>query len=278
VARYLIRVLVTLIVAVISLESPAALAQSLPGGDWSPAAGAVGDNTYQGFIDQPASGATIAAGASFQVKGWVVDTTAQGWSGIDDVQVMLGSTSLAHLAVGQSRPDVASVLGNPYYAASGFGGTVSTALPGGQQTLTVVAHTPGKGSWSKTISVNVAGASGSTVAASSATGLVLRIISPSADDVVPSNNNGTIFGVAYDTRTRPELASGVDRVQVYLDGPRGEAGSQTLGDATLTGSDWSLTWQPTHFNKVQHHILWVYAHSAVTGEELLVQQDVNLSR
>jgi hypothetical protein len=263
----------------LSFGASAALAQSLPGAEWSPAAGAVGDNTYQGFIDQPASGATIAAGASFQVKGWVVDTTAEGWSGIDDVQVMLGSTSLGHLAVGQSRPDVANVLGNPFFANSGFAGTVNTALPGGPQTLTVVAHTPAKGSWSKSVSVNVAGASGAVTPASAAaaSGLVLRIISPTPDDIVPANNNGVIFGVAYDTRTRAELGSGVDRVQVYLDGPRGEAGSQTLGDATLNGSDWSLNWEPTRYNKVPHHILWVYARSSVTGEEALVQQDITLS-
>ena len=269
---------VTLTLAALPLGSSAALAQSLPGADWSPAAGAVGDNTFQGFIDRPASGTTVPAGASFQVKGWVVDTTAQGWSGIDDVQVMLGSTSLGHLAVAQSRPDVASVLGNPYYANAGFAGTIGMALPGGQQTLTIVAHTPGRGSWSKTVSVTVAGASGSMVPTGSATGLILRIISPSPDDLVVSNNNGTIFGTAYDTRTRSELGSGVDRVQVYLDGPRGQAGSQTLGDATLSGTNWSLTWEPTRFNGVQHHILWVYAHSSVTGEEALVQQEINLSR
>ena len=259
------------------LGAVAAVAQSLPGADWSPAAGATGDNTFQGFIDQPGSGATIAAGASFQVKGWVVDTTAQGWSGVDDVQVMLGSTSLGHLAVAQSRPDVASVLGNPFYTNSGFAGTITSALPSGAQTLTILAHTPGRGSWSKNVSVNVAGGSGTVVPAGQATGLVLRIISPTPDDLVPSNNNGTIFGVAYDTRTRAELGSGVDRIQVYLDGPRGQAGSQTLGDATLNGSDWSLTWQPTRFNTVSHHFLWVYARSAVTGEEILVQQEINLA-
>ena len=279
VSRTCVGLILTLVALALPFGTSLALAQSVPGAEWSPAAGAVGDNTYQGFIDQPASGATIAAGAAFQVKGWVVDTTAQGWSGIDDVQVMLGSTSLGHLAVGQSRPDVASVLGNPFFGNSGFAGTITSALPAGSQTLTVVAHTPAKGSWSKNVSVNVAGTSGTVAPASSAaaSGLVLRIISPTSDDIVPSNNNGVIFGVAYDTRTRAELGSGVNRVQVYLDGPRGQAGSQTLGDATLNGSDWSLNWEPTRFNKVPHHILWVYARSAVTGEEALVQQDITLS-
>jgi hypothetical protein len=273
-----VRFLILLIACVLALANVSSgAAQTLPGSEWQPAAGASGDNTFEGFIDQPSAGTNIASGASFQVSGWIVDTTAEGWSGIDDVQVMLGSTSLAHLAAGQSRPDVASALGNPFFGSAGFAGTVSTALPGGTQTLTVVAHTPGKGSWSKSVTVNVGGSSGATPAAASATGLVLRVISPAPDDVVTSNNNGTIFGLAYDTRTSAQQGSGVDRVQLYLDGPRGTAGSQNLGDASLSGTNWSLSWQPTKFNGVRHHILWVYAHSAVTGEEVLVQQDINLS-
>ena len=256
-----------------------ASAQSLPGGDWSPAAGAAGDNTYVGFVDQPASGATIAAGASFQVSGWVADTTAEGWSGVDDVQVLLGSTVLGHVAVGASRPDVAGVLGNPYDASAGFSGVIASGLPGGTQTLTIVAHTPGKGSWSKQVNVNVSGSGGVTLTSGSATsGLVLKIISPKSDDIVQSNNNGTIYGVAYDTRTRANLGNGVDRVSAYLDGARGQAGSQSLGDASFNGTNWSLSWQPTRYNTVQHHILWVYAHSAVTGEDALLQEEINLSR
>lgn len=268
--------LVATFVALLSLIGPAVThAQSLPSGDWSPAAAAAGDNTYIGLIDSPSNGATIAAGASFAVSGWVVDTTAEGWAGIDDVQVLLGSTVLTHAAVGLSRADVASVTGNPYFAASGFRGVVPS-VPAGAQTLTVVAHTPGKGSWSKQVAVNVTGG-GPVADTGSASGLVLRVISPSADDVVVSNNNGVIFGVAYDTRTRPELGIGVDRVQVYLDGPRGQAGSQSLGDATFSGTNWSVPWQPTKYNKVLHHNLWVYARSSVTGEELVLNQEVNLS-
>jgi Bacterial Ig domain len=254
-----------------------AAAQSLPGSDWAPAAGAAGDNTYVGFIDQPAAGATIAAGASFQVSGWVVDTTAEGWSGIDDVQVLLGTTVLTHLAVGLSRPDVANALDNPYFAASGFSGVVASALASGSQTLTVLAHTPGKGSWSEQLPITVSGSATSNANAGTATGLVLKIISPSSNDVIVSNNNGAIFGIAYDTRTRAELGIGVDRVQVYLDGPRGEAGSQALGDATFSGDNWSLAWEPTKYNRVKHHILFVYAHSSVTGEEQLLTEEIYLS-
>jgi hypothetical protein len=264
-----------LLLSTVSVE--AAQAQTPPGGDWAPAAGANGDNTLVGFIDQPASGASIPGGGSFTVSGWVVDTSAEGWAGVDGVQVTLDSTVLAQAAVAQNRPDVAAALGNPFYAASGFNAVVSSALPAGTQTLSVVAHTPGKGSWSKAVTVNVAGGGGPVNASTGNTGLVLRIVSPTPDDLIVANNNGTITGLAYDTRTRAELGIGVDHVQAYLDGARGTAGSQFLGDATFNGDTWTITWQPTRFNHVQHHILWVYAHSNVTGEEALVQEEINIA-
>jgi hypothetical protein len=144
--------------------------------------------------------------------------------------------------------------------------------------LTVVAHTPNKGSWSKQVQVNVGGSGAPVSAGTGTTGIVLKIVSPHPDDAIIPNDNGTINGVAYDTRTRPELGSGVDRVSVYLDAARGTAGSQSLGDAVLSGNNWSLAWQPTKYDSVQHHILWVYAHSSVTGEEALLQQEINIAR
>lgn len=267
-----------LVVALSAMLVTSAQAQSLPGGGWSPAAGAVGDNTYLGFIDRPAEGASITAGASFTVSGWVVDTTAEGWAGIADVQVMLGTTVLGHAAVGLSRPDVAAALGNPFFTNSGFNATIASGLPGGSQTLTVVAHTPDKGSWSKTVTVNVAGGGAPTVVAQGGTsGIVLRITSPTPDDLIVANNNGLISGIAYDTRTRAETGIGIDRVEAFLDGPRGVAGSQPLGEAVFVGDTWSIMWKPTQFNHVQHHILWVYARSSVTGEEVLVQQEINIA-
>jgi hypothetical protein len=59
------------------LATAIAQAQSIPGGDWAPAAGAAGDNTYQGFIDQPTASGTISAGASFVVRPARVATSAR---------------------------------------------------------------------------------------------------------------------------------------------------------------------------------------------------------
>jgi hypothetical protein len=252
-------------------------AQEVPGGGgWSPAAGADGDNTYEGFIDQPAAGASIPLSSSFRVRGWAVDMAAEGWAGIDDVQVLNGSTVLAHGSVAGGRPDVGAATGNPFWAASGFDVLVpGGALQAGPANLTVAIHTPGKGMWAKQLSVNIAGG-GSVITGVASSALILTIVAPGDGEDVLANHNGVIRGVAYDTRTRAELGVGVDRVQVYLDGPRDSVGSQTLGIATQVANTWTLAWEPTKYDHVRQHHLWVYAHSNVTGEERLVNLDINI--
>jgi len=110
------------------------------------------------------------------------------------------------------------------------------------------------------------------------TGLVLVVQQPDQGAEVIGNKNGTIYGIAYDTRTRAELGSGVDRIQVYLDGERGVAGSQFIGEVVPTATTWSLGWEPTKWNAVSHHFLWVYGRSSVTGEEKLVQREIFITQ
>jgi hypothetical protein len=107
---------------------------------------------------------------------------------------------------------------------------------------------------------------------------VLTINTPGVNEDVLANNNGVINGSAYDTRTRPELGSGVDRVEADLDGPRGQAGSHPLGEATGFDTTWSISWEPTKYDSGErHHVLWVYAHSAVTGEEVVQTREFNIT-
>jgi hypothetical protein len=271
-----------------------AAAQSVPGsGGWAPGPDAAGDNTYAGVVDQPANGAGIAAGSAFHVSGWAVDTTAEGWAGFDALNVYLGGqasgTPIARGAVGEGRPDVAAATGNGFWAASGFDALVPAgAVPSGQQTLTVAAHTPGKGTWVRQVSVNVGGGGGGGGGGSPAqsvsggpvsSALTLTILSPGPNEEIPGGTaQALVRGVAGDTRTTAALASGVDRVQVFLDAPRGQAGSQKVGDATINqDGSWSLIWLPTRFNSVRHHVMYVYARSAVTGEELMKTVELNIS-
>src|SRR5437868_5303022 len=80
--------LATCLTLVVALAPVSGLAQTA---SWQPGPDGVLDNTYDGFIDVPTNGATVPASGPFAVTGWVVDTTAQGWAGIDNVQVFLGT-------------------------------------------------------------------------------------------------------------------------------------------------------------------------------------------
>ncbi len=120
---------------------------------WQPGPEAAGEASFEGYVDQPARGSPIAANVPFRVSGWIVDRNAQGWSGVDEIHVYAGRAGeggvfLGRAQVAQPRPDVARVMGNPYWAASGFSLDVPAArLRSAPQTITVYAHTPGKGWW-----------------------------------------------------------------------------------------------------------------------------------
>ncbi|MBV9358566.1 MAG: hypothetical protein JO023_23900 [Chloroflexi bacterium] len=255
---------------------------------WSAGPGASGDNTYVGSIDVPPNGASVPAGTPLVVGGWVVDRTAQGWAGIDGLQVANGQidnggTVLASSGiVGQNRPDVAAALGNPAYAASGFSATVPAgALSPGQHTLYVYAHTPAKGSWYMPVTVNVTsgGGGGGQASATPSTsgGPILTVIAPMPEEAVSTQHGQyTIRGNAYDPGAPSGTGSGVDQVQVYINGPR-ETGTQ-LGGVTLnTGNgDWNVTFYPTRFPSM-HANLYVYARSALTGKETMVLRGFDIT-
>src|SRR5579859_682731 len=112
-------------------------------GVWLPGPDGVGSATFSGSIDRASGG---------QVNGWVVDTTAQGWTGIDDVQLWDGLMSaggrmVGHAAIQLARPDVATALNNPYWGASGFATVLPAAGLSSGATLYVYVHTPSKGWW-----------------------------------------------------------------------------------------------------------------------------------
>src|SRR6266850_2438857 len=95
------------------------------GSPWAAGPNAVGDDTFSGFIDAPASGSTVPHLSTVVVRGWIVDRTAVGWTGIDGVQIYRGlqdqgGTLLANANVGVRRDDVVAALGNPFWAGAGF--------------------------------------------------------------------------------------------------------------------------------------------------------------
>jgi hypothetical protein len=287
--------------ASLALALGVALAIALPSSsladsttDWTPGPNAILDDTYDGFIDAPAANASVPTG-SFTVSGWFFDKTADGWAGADDVEAWAGTMDgggrlLAKLSFAQGRPDVAAAEGNPFAAASGFGGVVPpNSLAVGPQTLTVYAHTPGKGWWFKQVNVNVSSgapaAPAPAAAAPTSSGAALPIVGierPKDGEQVLTKNDYDIIGFALDRNATPNQGvggSGIDQVSVYL-GAREEGGA-FLGNADLGFSDstpvaqyggqfdqsgWRLTFHPTQFH-ANTYLLYAYAHSVVSGKE-----------
>jgi hypothetical protein len=255
-------------------------------GLWLPGPDGAGSATYTGSIDR-ASGT--------QVIGWVVDTTAQGWSGIDEVQLWSGLMSaggqmVAHASIQLDRPDVAAALGNPYWSSSGFSATLPPGEWGSGGTLYVYVHTPSKGWWYESVSTTTT--TPTTPATTTTTNVsslrfrfdpVLDLETPTPLGTVHSARPFTVQGFAYDRNASPDQGTGIDRVQVYVDGDRSSGifiGEASLGkpdaaaaavDSRFVNAGWQLMFQPNSWmtNLSDNQILkvTVYARSSVTGKE-----------
>jgi hypothetical protein len=281
-------------------HSPAA-AQQAPsiGGGWQPGPDAVGDSTYSGFIDTPAAGANVTTGGSVLVAGWFVDTTADGWAGADDVQVFsgdmsAGGTLLGKGVVGQSRPDVAAALNNGFWSSAGW--SASVTAPPGSAPLWVYVHTPAKGWWFKQVTVNATAAPLVPGGSPASQPTVARpggppvnvIVEPRAAENLGTETDFEMRGYALDPAAAPNQGSqgtGIDQVQIYLNAPRGDPSTTVLGNAKLAYSDgtaaaqygpqfaaagWRMSLHTTGFH-ANAYTLYVYAHSAVTGQESLTR-------
>jgi hypothetical protein len=258
-----------------------ASAQGAPLGSsvWLPGPDSAGTaESFSSAIDGP------APGKPSQFSGWIVDTSAQGWSGIDDVQVWngpmdAGGRLLAHPVFQQDRPDVAAALNNPYWAACGF----SADLGVGVSIVYLYAHTPGKGWWYQQVFTPQASARAQSRP-------TLNIETPTSLATVHSNAAYRVSGYAFDPNARADQGVGIDRVQVYLNGDR--ASGIYVGDATLGNFDkfasargtqfanagWQMSFQPNSWmdTPTDNHLvpLTVYARSSVTGLETQMQTTI----
>jgi hypothetical protein len=246
---------------------------------WQPGPGGVGDNTYLGYIEQPPFG-NIDSGTPFVISGWLIDKSAQGWAGFDQVQIYTGpmgagGSQLASATVGLDRPDVAESLGNPYWNAAGFSADLpASAFQPGVSPVLVYGHTPSKGWWYTTIylSINESGA-----AASSGGPPTVSINSPSPEQTISvTRGSFTITGAAADPQASRSVGSGIDQVAVYLNGRRDDPHSVFLGNAVLNGTDWSLTFTPANYpwGSVS---LYAYARSRISGQESTAVTFINIT-
>jgi hypothetical protein len=258
-------------------------------GNWQPGPDAAGDNTYAGVIDFPVSGSTVPSNQPVTISGWVVDESAEGWAGIDNVHVYdglagQGGTFLGQAAFAQSRPDVAQALGNPFFTNSGFALTVGAGvLAAGPHTMSVYAHTPAKGWWFTQVSVTAAPSAASQPAAppsqpAATAGPVNALLRPSMVTVSKQQDHYSIKGYALDPSATAD--AGIDHVDLYMDEQRGHGGTY-IGRASL-GQDspeaagaygprfeqagYQFDFKPANFNVGDHHI-YSYAVSSITGQE-----------
>jgi hypothetical protein len=285
--RFTIPRLIALLSAVSALLFAAVPSASAQSADWQQGPGAILDNTYAGFVDVPSGGGTVPGSGSFTVAGWFVDRTAQGWAGADDIQVWLGTMDgggrmLAKAVIAQSRPDVATALGNPYWAASGFGAAIDGAsVPAGPQTLNVYVHTGGRGWWFKGVSVNGGGPGTGTAApaAPSAPAAPAAPASGAAPTVVilnPTENANVSTRSEYNVTGSVSDAANIDRVEVWINGERDAASARLLGTTTAASDgSWSVSFKPTNFAST-HSNLYVYAHNKANNQETLVVRGFNI--
>jgi hypothetical protein len=270
-----------LIMAVCVALTPAAHAAF---GDWQPGPDAILDNTYNGGIDLPPAGSTLPLSQPVVISGWVVDTAADGWAGIDDVNVYEGDAGqggrfLGQASYAQSRPDVAQALGSPFWADSGFVLTLSPGTLGvGGHLLTVYAHTPGKGWWSTQVFFTISAPAPSASLAPP----VNMILSPRGTTIPRGQDRVTIKGYALDPNATADI--GIDHVEVYLDELRGRSDAKFIGIADLghnqsseaasayglqfLQSGYQIDLKLTKLDPGSHHI-YTYAKSSITGQETM---------
>jgi hypothetical protein len=183
--------------------------------------------------------------------------------------------------VGSERFDVASALGNPYWTKSGFEATVPAgALQPGNVSLTVYVHSPGKGWWWKDIAF--------TINRPRLAQPILQVLEPQQGEKIKSGIIFTISGYALDPGAFD--TTGVDRVDIYIDGARGDPQAHFLGmadvvepsaaaqaayGARFANTGWSLQFDPSKF-KLGNRTLYIYARSTATAAETLVSVDLNI--
>lgn len=232
-------------------------------------------NTLQGALEQPAAGGKVG-GTAVVISGWAADRATASGTGVQAVHVYLDGEQgqgffLGAAEYGLPREDVARQVNDNRFRNVGYSLTWDASnVASGEHVLNVYALSAVTGRWEK-FSSNV-----TVLPRSFQDDPVIRMIEP-AENITLSGSGSTIKGWAAD-RNAP-TGTGVDRVEVWMDGERatpgaiklgdalygGEHGSpaQELGDARFTNSGFTLTWNPTQF-RPGDHTLYVYAHSSYT--------------
>ena len=211
-----------------------------------------------GAVDLPASGAVVSS--LTDVRGWALDARATGNSGIDRVQLYVDDTLVGNAQYGQPRPDVANQFGQQF-AASGWTTRFDPAgFSVGSHTLEARVHSRVTGD-----------------EATYSTGIEIEQGTyPRGSLDIPANGqtvSGTTPVAGWAIDLAAHQGTGVDRVQIYLDGVQvatadlgqnrpeiGAAYGQNFGD-----SGWSAELDLTRVAPGSHTVE-AKAESTLTGQ------------
>jgi hypothetical protein len=237
---------------------------------WTASPGNSSPDPILGQVD-PLSGGDVDAN-TLSLSGWLVDPDATGSTGIDGVDVYLGSdpttgTLLAGAQLGLTRTDPASILANPDWADPGFSINLPLAsLPPGPTVLTLAARTHDHGTWLSSLGVVVPNL-GSIVPALP---LVASAILPppppppafhaEVESPQPNDNVSRSFILQV-------LAQGADHIEVYLE-PDRDNGGHLVGSATVPAGTSANNPVKIPVNApLDGHTLYVHVASSISGQQ-----------
>lgn len=303
-------VVATLLACTLGAGAVPSFAQTNPaGGRWSSGPGAAGDNTYVGRIEAPRASQTIGPGANVLVTGWAADTTARGWAGFDALEVWSGDKDastgrkLASGTVGLTRPDMGDAMGTMTFARSGFNAVVPasvlSSLGPGAQSINVYLHTPAKGWWHRSVSVNLSEAK--ATATEEPTNVFLRPLDNTIISQKQKFEKYSLYGYALDqtpitdplNQTLGSCECGISSVTIYVDSidkdhnlgsaalgaliafaNKGKPASQSIDDFSPVSREygdqydkagWAFSINPRTLS-ADWHTFYAVARSSITGK------------
>jgi hypothetical protein len=244
---------------------------------WAPVAASDDSDPLVGTIDPVYSGdGNVSA---LTLSGWVADPSAVVGSGVDGLNVFVGSdvsatsVPLVGAQLGLRRDDVAANMNNPDWVDSGFAITLPLqSMPVGPTVLTLAAHSQDRGTWLSNLAVVVP--SLGTVPPRPVVKqnpVPVAAPLPAFNAQIESPQPGDAVSRSFQVEV---LAPGADHVDIFLE-PDRDHGGQLVGSATV---------QPTSQGPIgvtvilprDLHTLYVHVSNSSTGQQQLLSVPVTV--
>jgi hypothetical protein len=236
---------------------------------WTASPGNTSTDALTGQVD-PLSGGDLGA-STLTLNGWLVDSSATGSTGIGSLDVYLGDPSagarLTGALLGLPRTDPASVVANPDWTKPGFSINLPLdSLPAGPSVLTLVAHTPDRGTWLSSLAVVLPslGPIPSQALVVAAPGMAPTAVLPAFRAEVESPQPNDQVGRSFVVQV---LALGADHVEIYLE-PDRDNGGHLVGSASVpVGTSAGSPVKIPVSAPPDGHTLYVHVASSTSGQQ-----------